>query len=248
MEKVWEIKDEKKIVLDSASGFLALERIEADSPSSREILVSAYAEVQYLLIADNVRNPDILRRLFRLEEGARLSVRYLFLGEGCQAWHLEHEIGPRARIESRSLAIGREANDFSVRADYDFRGESSFGRVTADAMISGGSRLRFDANINVLPLAQKSDTRVDLHLRLDGVQARGEMTPSLNIAANDVKAGHSASTFQLSPEDLFYLRSRGLSKKEISRLFVWSMASTFVREIKNENVREEVLEIIKGKL
>ncbi len=250
MGNVVYIQEEKEITVtnDGTKAFF-VDRVEGENANKREISLADHAEASYLLISEKFMDGrDIYRRHFRLGEGAKLSVSYLFLGEGRQAWHLEHDLGARARIESRSLAIGKESQILSVRADYDFRGEGSFGRVKADAMISGASHLRYDANINVLPLAQKSDTRVDLHLRLSGPKARGEMTPGLNIAANDVKAGHSASTFQLSAEDLFYLRSRGLSPEEIARLFAMSMADIFVRDIPDERVKEEIIKMIKGKI
>ena len=97
--------------------------------------------------------------------------------------------------------------------------------------------------MNVSPVAQKSDTRVDMRLYLEG-KARGQVIPGLNIAANDVKAGHSASTFKLAPEDLFYLQSRGLSPADIKKMLSLSLAKNFIHGFPDEALSKEVLDLI----
>jgi len=240
MKKIINVQDNKVRLSEDA---LYLDR---EPGERREIIVPDNVNCAYLLIVQ-VETLEVNRYFFYLGEHASLDLRYLFLGEGKQSWHLEHEVGNRAKMLVKSLAIGQKKTELSVRADYNFRGQGSFGRIAAKAVFSEHSRLRYDANINVLPSAQQSDTRVDLHLRLAG-EAHGEMTPALNIAANDVKAGHSASTFQLSSEDQFYLRSRGLSPAEISRMFIMSMANNFVQGLGNNILEQELLTLITGKI
>ena len=245
MGKIKYIQDEKSILIPSSDEVvLVVERCRFDDQEKKEIVIEKNARVQYVIVSDvDGFNENVARRHFRLQENSNLSLRYLFLGEGSQRWHLEHDIESLAKIDCRCLAIGCDRQSLSVRADYDFRGQGSFGRISADASLSGHSYIKYDANVNVLPSAQKSDTRVDLRLRLDGKEAKGDMTPGLNIAANDVRAGHSASTFRLSSEDLFYLRSRGLSLSDISSLFSKSLANIFVQGL-DEEVKKELSDII----
>ena len=108
--------------------------------------------------------------------------------------------------------------------------------------------MRYDADLNVLATAQQSDTRVDMRLRLASKSARGQLIPGLNIAANDVRAGHSASTFQLSKEDLFYLRSRGLSPEAAQKLFALSLSRNFVKGLGDTELSAEILSLISARL
>jgi Fe-S cluster assembly protein SufD len=87
-----------------------------------------------------------------------------------------------------------------------------------------------------------------MRLRLIGPESRGQLLPGLNIAANDVKAGHSASTFQLSAEDMFYLRSRGLSLDNIQKLFALAMGNKFVTDLSDDNLKTELLNLISTRL
>lgn len=50
--------------------------------------------------------------------------------------------------------------------------------------------------------------------------AKGRSMPSLEINENNVKAGHSAAIGRPDENQLFYLRSRGLSEKEAKQLII----------------------------
>ena len=53
-----------------------------------------------------------------------------------------------------------------------------------------------------------------------GENARAEVDPELEISCNQVKASHAASVGQIDEEQLFYLMSRGLNKKDAVKLIV----------------------------
>lgn len=50
--------------------------------------------------------------------------------------------------------------------------------------------------------------------------AKGRSVPSLEIDENELKAGHASTVGRPDAEQLFYLRSRGLSEKEAERLII----------------------------
>lgn len=50
--------------------------------------------------------------------------------------------------------------------------------------------------------------------------AKGKSIPSLEIDENDLKAGHASTVGRPDAEQIFYLRSRGLSEKEAVELIV----------------------------
>ncbi len=236
----------KKILKD---GDFIIERTSQKNFSQQLFFqVEKKAKVTYLLIVDKPVDLEV-KRNWHLTANSSLQSYRLFLKDGySSAWHFQHEIGDRARLISRSLLIAMTDENFKLNSIYNFSGQASFGRINIDALLAGKSRLNSIADVNVMPTAQQSDTRVDMTLRLESNQAKGEMTPGLNIAANDVKAGHSAGTFRLKAEDLFYLRSRGLSLENIRRLFILSLAQSFVAGLNNKKIKSEVLSLITNNL
>jgi Fe-S cluster assembly protein SufD len=61
--------------------------------------------------------------------------------------------------------------------------------------------------------------------------------PFLEILANDVFCTHGSTTGKLNEEQLFYAKSRGLSKKEAERILI----DGFINEVYNK-VQEKVPE------
>ncbi|MEQ8623829.1 MAG: Fe-S cluster assembly protein SufD [Vicingaceae bacterium] len=70
--------------------------------------------------------------------------------------------------------------------------------------------------------------------------------PELEIYADDVKCSHGSTTGQLDDEALFYLRSRGLSRKSARAVLVNAFASDVIDQIGVEAVKEEIENYIEG--
>ncbi len=64
--------------------------------------------------------------------------------------------------------------------------------------------------------------------------------PELEIYADDVQCSHGATTGQLDKEGIFYLRSRGLSKKKARIMMLQAFAQDIVEGIKVDALREHM--------
>jgi len=238
---------EKNIILAHGQESLIVENDINNMPAEREFKIEAGVKAQYLLVLPQLIDVKKIVRRFNIENDAVLDIYYLFLDQNEQV-ELVHNLAERAQIHSHSLYIGQQEEILKVIADYNFNEYASGGRVLVDALLNNKAQFNCAANLNVLNAAQKSDTRVDMSLGLIGRESRGQLLPGLNIAANDVKAGHSASTFQLSAEDMFYLRSRGLNPGDIQKLFALSMGNKFVAALSDETLKKELLNLISARL
>lgn len=86
-------------------------------------------------------------------------------------------------------------------------------RQHVKSVLKGKSRFSFEGKIYVHKEAQKTESyQLNNNLLLSD-DAHAFAKPNLEIFADDVKASHGATVGQLNAEDLFYLRSRGLSKQ-----------------------------------
>jgi Fe-S cluster assembly protein SufD len=90
-------------------------------------------------------------------------------------------------------------------------------------------RAVFNGKAVVHPGAQKSNARQSSRNLLLTPGAEIDTKPELEIYADDVQCSHGATTGQLDPNALFYLRSRGLSEPEarsaLTRAFAGSVLS-----------------------
>lgn len=241
------IKNIEKYLLKDGD-FLVERSSQKDFLSQRTFELEANAKATYLLIVDETIAGKVFRD-WTLNNNSQLKSYRLFLkDQHHKQWSFQHEIKEGAKIDSHSLVLALAKEKLDLESIYNFSGYASFGRIKIDSLLAQESELKFYSDVNVLPSAQKSDTRVDMTVRLEGKGVKSEIIPGLNIAANDVKAGHSAGTFRLKVEDLFYLRSRGLNEEQIRFLFVAYLSKSFVTDIDNEQLKEELVELINNSL
>jgi Fe-S cluster assembly protein SufD len=70
----------------------------------------------------------------------------------------------------------------------------------------------------------------------------------LEIYADDVKCSHGSSTGILDPEQVFYLRSRGISLDKARSLLLTAYASEIVEHIPHASLRESVAQLISERI
>ena len=105
-------------------------------------------------------------------------------------------------------------------------------------IFDGNSRGVFNGKIFVRQDAQKTDAKQTNQTLLLSPNAQINTKPQLEIYADDVKCTHGATIGQLSAEQMFYLRSRGINKAQAQSLLTYAFASDVVSRIKVEPVRQ----------
>jgi Fe-S cluster assembly protein SufD len=91
-------------------------------------------------------------------------------------------------------------------------------------MIGGRATGAFRGRIRVEQSAQQTDSEQLSRTILLSDKARAWAVPSLEIIADDVKCSHGTTVSDLSEEELFYLRSRGLDRSIARNLLMYAFA------------------------
>jgi Fe-S cluster assembly protein SufD len=100
-------------------------------------------------------------------------------------------------------------------------------------------------------IIEKTATQTNAYLH-DNVLVAGENTkrnsqPILEIENNDVKASHDSTTGRIDENQLYYLKSRGLSDPEAKDLITEGFLVDLVDRIKDKKIREIVSDKLKSK-
>ena len=88
--------------------------------------------------------------------------------------------------------------------------------------------------------AQQTSSYLDDAVLVVGQDTQNKSQPILEIDADDVKASHGATTGRIDENQVYYLTSRGLSKKEASELIVDGFFESMLSTIADENIRNKV--------
>lgn len=107
-------------------------------------------------------------------------------------------------------------------------------------VLRNGATGVFQGKILVKEDAQKTDGyQISLSLLLDD-DAQFYAKPELEIYADDVACSHGSTTGAIDDEALFYLRSRGISRRDAQELLVLAFLAESLDEIAADDVRDAV--------
>jgi len=111
-------------------------------------------------------------------------------------------------------------------------------------ILSGKSTGVFNGRIHVHDEAQKTDAIQSNQNILLSDNAIIHTKPELEIYADDVKCTHGATVGQLDEKGIFYLRARGIKRKEAQKMMMRAYVGEVLSGIKNDNARDNLLEKI----
>ena len=106
----------------------------------------------------------------------------------------------------------------------------------------------FNGKIMVRQDAQKTNAYQTNKNVLLTNEATINSKPQLEIFADDVKCSHGATTGQINPDEIFYLRARGISETEAKKLLLSAYAHEIIDEVKNEELRNLLVKTLDKKL
>lgn len=115
-----------------------------------------------------------------------------------------------AQIDLKCAAHRKDKLDHHVVVEHV--GVDTRSRQTVSGLATNSAELTFDGRIHIRAGAQRSDARLTSRNLLLDRRARINAKPELEIYANDVKCSHGATVGQLDPNQIFYLRARGLGE------------------------------------
>jgi Fe-S cluster assembly protein SufD len=118
--------------------------------------------------------------------------------------------GPNASVQVNAAQLlgGHQVGDITTIIQH--RAPDCASRQTVKSVLSDHARGVFQGRIEVDRVAQKTDGYQMNQVLLLSPSAEMDIKPELQIFADDVKCSHGATIGALDPEQIFYLRSRGI--------------------------------------
>jgi Fe-S cluster assembly protein SufD len=149
--------------------------------------------------------------------------------------------GVKARIGLAGLGLieGRRHADTTLEVVHAApRGQSRefYRHIVADDGVGV-----FQGKVIVKPGAQKTDGGMKSQAILLSPRATMDAKPELEIFADDVVCGHGATVGALDPEQLFYLRARGLAKGEAEAMLLEAFAAEAISRVADPALAEALL-------
>jgi Fe-S cluster assembly protein SufD len=165
-----------------------------EGENRREFLVKSGTKLMLFFLSDRVKKADIHIRVRLVARGAQATITGVVLGD--------------------------TNNALSIHTVQSHEAPETLSDVLVKTVLSGHAKCLFEGSIRVEKQAQKTDAyqRNENLLLSDNVFV--ESKPSLEILANDVRCTHGSATGTVNEDHVWYLATRGISRREAKVLLV----------------------------
>jgi Fe-S cluster assembly protein SufD len=172
------------------------------------------------------------------------------LGDGYTVGLLESDLignGSRSTIEGIGLGYGKQHMDFT--ASMLHRGRYSESDMRLHGVLRGKANSVYRTSTHIFKNAvQAGSEQYDRMLMMEST-ARADAIPMLLIDENDVqRCGHAASVGKIDENQIYYLQSRGITKREVVRMIVWGYLRPTVDAFPSEGLRQYITGLIDREL
>ena len=128
--------------------------------------------------------------------------------------------GENASVEVVGLVLGKGNDEVMFDAHIVHAAPNTISNVNVRSVLRDRSMFSFRGNVKIEKGAKGSNAYLRSDALLFDDAKMGDDTPALEILEPDVKAGHAATVGKVDEQMLFYLMSRGLSKKAAEKMLI----------------------------
>jgi Fe-S cluster assembly protein SufB len=140
-------------------------------------------------------------------------------------------VGEGARADHLTIALAGEGQTKDTGAKITCLAPNTHATVISKSISRQGGIARYRGFVRVAPGAKGSS----VHVRCDGLildgQSASDTIPRMEVEEADAKVGHEATVGRISVEQLMYLRSRGISEEEATRLIIAGFIEPVVKAL-----------------
>ena len=130
----------------------------------------------------------------------------------------------------------------------ELRGEKSEIEIEVQGALKDKAKKHFKGTIDFKKGSKKAKGNENEFCMLLSDTARSLALPMLLCSEEDVEGNHSSSAGKIGEKELFYIMSRGFELKEAMKLMVRARFNKILKNIKDENLKQEILEEIDSRL
>ncbi len=155
--------------------------------------------------------------------------------------------GPGSRSDMLSVSIPAHDQEYDQRTFQHHVSEGAYSDLLYKNSLYDDSRTIFSGLIFVDEAAHHTDAYQTCRNLLMSDTCEANSMPGLEINADQVKCSHGSTSSQISDEEIFYLRARGIAPTNARQLIARGFSVDVLERLKNAEVESLVLKFIDDK-
>ena len=214
--------------------------------SVAEFFLAESAKVNhYRIQRDSNRAVHVANHAVKLSNSSCYSGINITLGAKISRFNLKVELGgegAECSVEGLALISQQQLADTHTFIDHiKPHGKS---RQIHKCIVDGAAHGVFNGAIMVRPHAQQTDSAQMSRSLLLTDKAHVDAKPQLEIFADNVKCSHGATVGQLNKEEIFYLRSRGISELTARNLLTYAFGGEIIDHVAIPSLKAQLEETV----
>ncbi len=129
-------------------------------------------------------------------------------------------VGEGAHVDVLGALVVRGKQKLEVDVVTHHKAANTSADTFIRAVVYDSSKVKLSGLIKIDDGAQKTNAFLKENVLLMSKNAQADAIPNLEIEADDVKASHAATIGKIDEEQIFYLMSRGLTRKKAEEMIV----------------------------
>lgn len=184
-----------------------------------------------------------------VEENAKVKYTIIdFGGKNSISNYYCNLVGESSNNILNTIYLGKENQVFDLNYIAELRGAKSNIDIEAQGALKDVSKKHFKGTIDFKKGCKKATGNENENCMLLSDTAKSIALPMLLCSEEEVEGNHSSSAGKIGDKELFYIMARGFEKKEAMKLMVRAKFNKILENIKNEELKNQVLEEIDKRL
>lgn len=142
-------------------------------------------------------------------------------------------VGEGAHVDVLGTLVAKGKLELAVDVVTHHKAQNTSADTFIRAVAYDKSKVKLSGLIKIDKEAQKTNAFLKENVLLMSKNAQADAIPNLEIEADDVKASHAATVGKIDEEQVFYLMSRGLTRKKAESMIVDGFLDAVRLRIKN---------------
>ncbi len=157
-------------------------------------------------------------------------------------------LGENAQNDLKTIYLGKDNQVKDLNYIAELRGKKSVVDIDVQGVLNGECKKNFKGTIDFKKGCKKAKGNENEFCLLLSDKAKSIALPMLLCTEDEVEGNHSTASGKVDSKSLFYIMSRGLNYKEAVKLIVKSNFNKIIERIKDEEVKQAVLDEIDNRL
>lgn len=197
----------------------------------------------------NTKSNNFLAIENDFEENAKINYTIIdFGGKNSITNYYSNLLGDSCDNQLNTIYLGKENQLFDLNYISELRGKKSNIDIEVQGALKDVAKKHFKGTIDFKKGCKKATGNENEACMLLSDTAKSIALPMLLCSEEEVEGNHSSSAGKIGEKELFYIMSRGFELKEAMKLMVRARFNKILENIKNEELKDEILKEIDMRL